>query len=120
MVAIDWLSRLFEMMSVRGRLGLRCAGRSHAHVALERALDTISDEGGEPAHPDDLTTAHPRSEMVQAASSVQYCQIHDEPLHPGAGRGIRRTRNRRELPLAVLYELGGEEMMWGARKPETV
>jgi hypothetical protein len=80
------------------------------------------------AHPDDLATAHPRSEMVLAASAVQYCQIHDEPLHPGAGRGIRRTRDRRELPLAphgdrnrsraIRARRRGDDV--GARKPEIV
>jgi AraC family transcriptional activator of mtrCDE len=110
--AMDWLSRLFEMMSVRGRVDLRCSYGApwridygpgepneiqyHAVLAGSAVLEDPS--GGQPLHlkPGDilLLPGHPRHVM-----------------HDGSGAAPLPARNRMSLNFTISENLGSGERM---------
>jgi len=109
---MDWLSRLFEMMPVRGRLDLRCSygtpwridqgpGEAneipyHAVLAGSALLD--DPEGGRPLRLETgdilLLPANPRHVM-----------------HDGSGAAPLRVRNRATLNFTISENLGADERL---------
>jgi AraC family transcriptional regulator, activator of mtrCDE len=104
---MDWLSRLFDMMPVRGRLDLRCAYRApwridqgpgapneipyHAVVGGSALLD--DPDGGKPL-------------LLQAGDIVLLPGNPRHVMHDGSGARAKPARNRRELNIVVSENAG--------------
>jgi AraC family transcriptional regulator, activator of mtrCDE len=109
---MDWLSRLFEMMPVRGRLDLRCSygapwridqgpGESneipyHAVVGGSAVLEDLAGGRPLPLHTGDilLLPGNPRHVM-----------------HDGSGARPKPARNRQELNLLISENAGKGERL---------
>jgi len=109
---MDWLSRLFEMLPVRGRLDIRCAygapwridqgpGRAdeipyHAVLAGSATLDDSA--GGEPLH---LKTG----DILLLPGNPRHV------MHDGSGKAALPVGNRARLNFTISENLGSDEKL---------
>jgi AraC family transcriptional activator of mtrCDE len=109
---MDWLSRLFDMMPVRGRLDLRCAYRApwridqgpgepneipyHAIVSGSALLEDPA--GGRPL-------------QLKAGDIVLLPGNPRHVMHDGSGARTKPARNRQELNLVVSENAGKGERL---------
>jgi AraC family transcriptional activator of mtrCDE len=109
---MDWLSRLFDMMPVRGRLDLRCAYRApwridqgpgepneipyHAVVSGSALLEDPA--GGRPL-------------QLKAGDIVVLSGNPRHVMHDGSGARAKPARNRQELNLVVSENAGKGERL---------
>jgi len=104
---MDWLSRLFEMIPVRGRLDLRCAYRAPwridqgpgepneipYHAVLSGTAILEDPAGGKPLH-------------LHAGDIVLLPGNPRHVMHDGSGARPKPARNRRELNIVVSENAG--------------
>jgi AraC family transcriptional activator of mtrCDE len=107
---MDWLSRLFDMMPVRGRLDLRCAYRAPWRIdqgpgepheipyhAVVRGAAVLEDPaGGRPLH-------------LQAGDILLLPGNPRHILHDGSGARAKPARNHRELNIVLSKNAGKGE-----------
>jgi Cupin len=112
---VDWLSRLFEMMPVRGRLDLRCAygtpwridqgpGEAneipyHAVLAGSATLATLDDPGGG------------RPLQLKAGDILLLPGNPRHVMHDGSGAAPLPARNRASLNFTISENLGSDERL---------
>jgi AraC family transcriptional activator of mtrCDE len=109
---MDWLSRLFDMMPVRGRLDLRCAyrapwridqgpGEPHEipyHAVVSGSAVLADPAGGRPLH-------------LQAGDILLLPGNPRHVLHDGSGARAKPARNHRELNIVLSKNAGGGERL---------
>ena len=87
---------------IRDERQVQAAVRQSArHVLVFEAEAALPPEGGQPAHPQPVPAARPRSQMVRPAPRLHHREIRDEPVHARHGRGVPAAGGRGELALAV-------------------
>jgi AraC family transcriptional regulator, activator of mtrCDE len=111
-VAVDWLSRLFEMMPVRGRLDLRCSYGApwridqgpgganeipyHAVVGGSAVLEDPA--GGKPL-------------LLETGDILLLPRNSRHVMHDGSGARPKPTRNRQEVNLVISENAGRGERL---------
>src|SRR5258707_6613080 len=109
---MDWLSRLFEMMPVRGRLDLRCSygapwridqGPGEANEIPYHAVlagsTTLEDPGGG------------RSLQLKAGDILLLPGNPRHVMHDGSGAAPLPARNRASLNFTISENIGSEERL---------
>jgi len=92
---MDWLSRLFEMMPVRGRLDLRC---SYYHAVLSGSATLEDPAGG-------------RSLQLRAGDILLLPGNPRHVMHDGSGAASLPARNRASLNFTISENLGSDERL---------
>jgi AraC family transcriptional activator of mtrCDE len=112
-VAVDWLSRLFEMMPVRGRLDLRCSygapwridqGPGEAneipyHAVLAGSATLEDPAGGRPL------------QQLKAGDILLLPGNSRHVMHDGSGAAPLPVRNRASLNFTISENLGSDERL---------